>query len=79
MSLFAPMILINSFRLSHCPQILNSRQVYLKGGDYVKVAGEAAADLYAYGHSPVLFKPTKASCEKTRVLIVVDGPSSCRA
>ena len=42
-------------------QSLNPTQVYLEGGDYVKVAGAAAADLYAYGHTNVLFKPTKAS------------------
>ncbi|CAE7363304.1 unnamed protein product, partial [Symbiodinium pilosum] len=40
--------------------IKNISKVYLEGGDYVKVAGEAAADLYAYGHNNVLFKPTKA-------------------
>ena len=30
-------------------------------GDYVARAGAAAAELYGYGHSNVLFKPTKAA------------------
>ncbi|KAL9138959.1 putative tandem protein 23 [Amphidinium carterae] len=34
---------------------------YLEKGDYVAVAGEAAGELYGYGHSNVLFKPTKAA------------------
>ena len=34
--------------------------VYKEGGDFVGAAGEAAGELYAYGHSNVLFKPTKA-------------------
>ena len=29
-------------------------------GDYVQAAADAAAELYGYGHSQVLFKPTKA-------------------
>ena len=36
-------------------------KVYLDGGDYVAAAGEAAGKLYGYGHSQVLFKPTKAA------------------
>merc|ERR1719460_3214983 len=34
---------------------------YLEGGDYVDAAATAAGDLYGYGHSDVLFKPTKAA------------------
>merc|ERR1719181_1317635 len=34
---------------------------YLQDGDYVSLANRAASDLYAYGHSDVLFKPTKAN------------------
>merc|ERR1719331_1145688 len=34
---------------------------YLKKGDYIKAAGDAAAQLYGYGHTNVLFKPTKAA------------------
>merc|ERR1719424_2630190 len=35
--------------------------VYAKDGDFVGRAGEAAGLLYGYGHSNVLFKPTKAT------------------
>ena len=31
------------------------------GGDFVAAAGEAAGQLYGYGKSDVLFKPTKAT------------------
>jgi len=34
--------------------------VHKAGGDYIGEAGKAAGELYAYGHSNVLFKPTKA-------------------
>merc|ERR1719486_1740553 len=34
---------------------------YLAKGDYIAAAGDAAAELYGYGHSNVLFKPTKAT------------------
>merc|ERR1711988_1450961 len=33
---------------------------YLNKEDFKSVAGQAAGDLYAYGHANVLFKPTKA-------------------
>merc|ERR1719353_932173 len=36
-------------------------KVRIDGGDYVAAAGEAAGKLYGYGHSDVLFKPTKAT------------------
>jgi len=35
-------------------------KIYLGDGDYVGAAGKAAGELYGYGHSSVLFKPTKA-------------------
>merc|ERR1719393_230084 len=35
--------------------------VYLEKGDFVAAAGEAAGELYGYGHHNVLFKPTKAT------------------
>merc|ERR1719409_54088 len=35
--------------------------VYLEEGDFVAAAGEAAGELYGYGHHDVLFKPTKAT------------------
>ena len=40
--------------------IASISKVHKAGGDYIKAAGEAAGELYAYGHSDVLFKPTKA-------------------
>eukprot|EP00931_Biecheleriopsis_adriatica_P035672 TRINITY_DN2054_c0_g1_i4.p1 TRINITY_DN2054_c0_g1~~TRINITY_DN2054_c0_g1_i4.p1 ORF type:complete len:558 (-),score=136.94 TRINITY_DN2054_c0_g1_i4:175-1848(-) len=43
-------------------------RVYLDGGDYVAAAGKAAGELYGYGHSNVLFKPTKASEAQFRPL-----------
>ena len=36
-------------------------KAYLSKGDYVGAAADAAAELYGYGHSKVLFKPTKAA------------------
>ena len=36
-------------------------KVYADQGDYVGTAGDAAGELYGYGHSNVLFKPTKAA------------------
>ena len=41
-------------------------ETYLANGDYVTVAAEAAAELYGYGHSKVLFKPTKATLHPFR-------------
>ena len=41
--------------------IANISKVHKEGGDYIKAAAEAAGELYAYGHSNVLFKPTKAA------------------
>jgi hypothetical protein len=40
--------------------IKNISKIYRDGGDYIKAAADAAGELYAYGHSNVLFKPTKA-------------------
>merc|ERR1711907_380685 len=36
-------------------------KTYMEKGDYIAAAGDAAAELYGYGHSNVLFKPTKAA------------------
>jgi len=36
-------------------------KTYLEKGDYITAAGAAAGELYGYGHSQVLFKPTKAA------------------
>jgi len=41
--------------------IKNISQVHKEGGDHVAAAAAAAGELYAYGHSNVLFKPTKAA------------------
>ena len=41
--------------------IANISSIHKKGGDYIKAAAEAAGELYAYGHSNVMFKPTKAA------------------
>merc|ERR1712137_1280490 len=41
-------------------------KTYLDGGDYVSAAAEAAGELYGYGHSDVLFKPTKATDQQFR-------------
>merc|ERR1719261_119528 len=46
--------------------IKNISKVHKENGDFVKTAGEAASELYAYGHSDVLFKPTKALDERFR-------------
>merc|ERR1719198_221596 len=35
--------------------------VYKQSGDYIGAAAQAAGELYGYGHSNVLFKPTKAA------------------
>ena len=35
--------------------------VYKDKGDYIKAAADAAGELYGYGHSQVLFKPTRAA------------------
>lgn len=40
--------------------IKNITKVYMEDGDFVGEAMDAAAKLYGYGHSAVLFKPTKA-------------------
>ena len=41
--------------------IIRISKTYLDGGDYVKEAADAADQLYGYGRSDVLFKPTKAA------------------
>jgi hypothetical protein len=46
--------------------IKNISKIYKDNGDYVKAAGEAAGQLYAYGKSNVLFKPTKATDHQFR-------------
>ncbi|EOD25043.1 hypothetical protein EMIHUDRAFT_443720 [Emiliania huxleyi CCMP1516] len=41
--------------------IASISKVYAEEGDFVAAAGEAAGKLYGYGHTDVLFKPTKAT------------------
>ena len=41
--------------------IVRISKTYLNDGDYVGEASKAADELYGYGRSQVLFKPTKAS------------------
>ena len=41
--------------------IVKISNAYLANGDYVSAAAKAADDLYGYGRTDVLFKPTKAS------------------
>jgi len=41
-------------------------KTYRDKGDYVAAATKAAGELYGYGHSNVLFKPTKASAAQFR-------------
>jgi len=36
-------------------------KTHKEGGDFIKAAADAAGELYAYGHTDVLFKPTKAA------------------
>merc|ERR1719163_1508107 len=41
--------------------IAAASKIYADGGDYIGAAADAANQLYGYGHSQVLFKPTKAA------------------
>jgi len=41
--------------------IKNISKVHKAKGDYIQAAADAAGQLYAYGHTNVLFKPTKAA------------------
>merc|ERR1711971_272534 len=41
-------------------------KTYLDGGNYVAAATQAASELYGYGRSKVLFKPTKARAAQFR-------------
>jgi len=51
---------VQSAQAAWASAIKNISKTYLEKGDYVAAAGEAAGELYGYGHSKVLFKPTKA-------------------
>merc|ERR1719428_1887649 len=41
--------------------IASISKTYAEDGDFVGAAGEAAGELYGYGHHNVLFKPTKST------------------
>ena len=49
-----------------CDSIVAISKVYSEKGDFVGAAGEAAGKLYGYGHTDVLFKPTKATAHPFR-------------
>ena len=53
--------MVHSLQESWGNAIKNISSTYLDGGEFMIVAQDAARALYAYGHSNVLFKPTKAS------------------
>eukprot|EP00964_Phaeocystis_antarctica_P088863 scaffold56561_cov46-Phaeocystis_antarctica.AAC.3 len=46
--------------------IASISKVHADKGDFVAAAGEAAGQLYGYGHGNVLFKPTKATAHPFR-------------
>ena len=52
---------VNDAQAAWASAIKDISKTYLAGGDYVAAAAEAAGELYGYGHSQVLFKPTKAA------------------
>ena len=52
---------VNDLQASWAAAIANISAVHAAGGDFVAAAGEAAGQLYGYGHFPVIFKPTKAT------------------
>merc|ERR550514_1277267 len=46
--------------------IAHISKTYADGGDYVAAAATAAGELYGYGHTNVMFKPTKAAEQQFR-------------
>ncbi|CAE7207291.1 JNK, partial [Symbiodinium sp. CCMP2456] len=57
---------VKSVQAAWAGAIKSISQTYLDGGDYVAAATEAASALYGYGHTNVLFKPTKAAEKQFR-------------
>ena len=51
---------VNTAQKAWADAIKSISKIYLDGGDYVAAAGKAAGELYGYGHTNVMFKPTKA-------------------
>ena len=52
---------VKSVQAAWANAIKSISKTYLDGGDYIAAAGKAAGELYGYGHTNVLFKPTKAA------------------
>ncbi|CAE7911501.1 JNK, partial [Symbiodinium sp. KB8] len=52
---------VKSAQAAWANAIKSISKTYLDGGDYVAAAAKAAGELYGYGHTDVLFKPTKAA------------------
>ena len=52
---------VKSVQAAWANAIKSISKTYLDGGDYIAAAGKAAGELYSYGHTNVLFKPTKAA------------------
>ena len=52
---------VKSVQAAWANAIRSISKTYLEGGDYVAAAAKAAGELYGYGHTNVLFKPTKAA------------------
>ena len=57
---------VTSCQTSWANAIQTISKTYLDKGDYIQAAADAAADLYGYGRTNVLFKPTKAADEPFR-------------
>ncbi|CAL1137480.1 unnamed protein product [Cladocopium goreaui] len=65
---------VKSVQAAWANAIKSISKTYLEGGDYVAAAAKAASELYGYGHTNVLFKPTKAAEDLVKVLCFpVDG------
>ncbi|CAL1154449.1 unnamed protein product [Cladocopium goreaui] len=56
---------VKSVQAAWANAIKSISKTYLDGGDYIAAAGKAAGELYGYGHTNVLFKPTKTKVEYT--------------
>ena len=52
---------VKSLQAKWAAAITGCSKIYKEKGDYIGAAADAAAELYGYGHSQVLFKPTKAA------------------
>merc|ERR1712056_20728 len=57
---------VRQVQASWASAIKTISKTYLGGGNYVAAATKAAGELYGYGRSNVLFKPTKATAAQFR-------------